>query len=275
MSHAPAAPPAAHGLAVVGGVAAACTGFSCAPLTEPSPYVRPVRLAYTQARTGAAAVPRQWHTIEPLDSVAVLVHHTERRAYLLVRQLRPAVLLAELRRAQQQWRESPQCLPEPTLDLLAAQGAGLTYELCGGLVGDKSGCSLEQVALAEVAEELGYQPPPPPTPSPPSPPSSAHPPCRERLRRLFEFPEAVGAYGARLTVFYAAVCEGDALPGGGGGLAGEGEAIEVVALPDDQAAVRAFIADAAAVKSLDLQHALLLCLASGGAGGEQGGVVAA
>lgn len=228
--------------------------MSAAPLTAPSAFVRPVRITYELLRAGggggepaAPASPptlRTWDTVEPVDSVAVLVEHTGLGAYLLARQLRPPVTLAEARAGG------------GDLAALAAAGVGVTYELCGGMV-DKPGLSLEAVAAAEVEEELGFRVPP------------------TALVRLFDFREAVGVYAARMTVFHAAVDDA-ARVGAGGGLAHEGEAIEVVALPTAPAAVTAFLRDGAVAKSIDLQHALALRLlegaaaARGGAVGERG-----
>lgn len=78
-------------------------------------------------------------------------------------------------------------------------------------------------------------------------------------RRLFSFPESVNLHGGQLTAFAAAVSEADRVSAGGG-LASEGECIDVVPLAADEASVRAFLADDTLQKSVDLQHALLWAL---------------
>lgn len=241
-------------LTVISGAARPVTQMVAVPLTQPSPYVRPVRINYTLGTPGTppsdqnttttdAGLQRTWDLIEPMDSVAILVYHSGLHAFLLARQLRPAVLYSEHKRRQGVAPGPGTSTAPPSerdLAALAAAGAGTTYELCGGLC-DKPGLPLEQVAAEEVEEELGFRVEP------------------DRLRRLFDFPEAVGVFGARLTVFYVSVSDGNRV-GAGGGLAAEGEAIEVVALPARANPVRAFLADASLVKSIDLQHALLLQL---------------
>lgn len=255
-----------------------------APLPSPSRFVAPLRMWFQHASAtdgsgaGAGAAPSQppadadgclpavaalpapprtlaWDLVAPTDSVAVLVYHVDLQAYLAVRQFRPPVLLAEWARRQRR-RSAPAVAagagsssaaeaaapatadgcdaataPMPTdeeLTALAGAGVGFTLELCGGLVDKPAGtASLREIAAAEVAEEMGYAVSP------------------AALVPLFSFPEAVNLTGARLTAFYGAVAERDRC-GPGGGLYGEGEAIEVVALPADPAALRALLRAAAA-----------------------------
>ena len=146
-----------------------------------------------------------WDGVEPTDSVAILLYHKERDAFLLARQFRPPVLYAAWRRTRQRHNgdqverghvvqgqnteappeaapapllplpqmpageggrvptaatvtnPSPSPQPAPSLTSLASgTGGGWTYELCGGLV-DKPGLTSEEVAAAEVEEELGYR----------------------------------------------------------------------------------------------------------------------
>ncbi len=73
-------------------------------------------------------VARAWEVVETHDSVAILLYHKERDAFVLVRQFRAAVYLKN--------RD------------------GYTYELCAGLV-DKPK-PLEEIAREEIMEECGY-----------------------------------------------------------------------------------------------------------------------
>jgi len=90
---------------------------------ENSSFVKTKRMSYTQQ--GRAKV---WDMVEVHDSVAILIYHTEKKAFVLVKQFRPPVFLKN--------------------------DDGFTHELCAGIV-DKE-CSLEQIAKEEVDEECGY-----------------------------------------------------------------------------------------------------------------------
>jgi UDP-sugar diphosphatase len=97
--------------------------FAIAPLTD-NKFIRPVRLTYTQD-----GKPYSWEAVKSHDSVAVLLYHREKQAFLTVKQFRPAVHLHH---------------PAHTF----------TYELCAGLVDKK--LSLEDIAREEIDEECGY-----------------------------------------------------------------------------------------------------------------------
>ncbi|MBN2897030.1 MAG: NUDIX hydrolase [Campylobacterales bacterium] len=94
-----------------------------APLETPQ-YVRPLRIHYRQN-----GQERSWEAVHSFDSVAVLLYHADKQAFLLVKQFRPPVYLSDT-------------------DHL------FTYELCAGIVDKPHG--LEQIALEEIEEECGY-----------------------------------------------------------------------------------------------------------------------
>jgi UDP-sugar diphosphatase len=71
---------------------------------------------------------RDWEIVEAHDSVAILIYHTQKDTFVLVKQFRPAVYLNN--------------------------DNGMTVELCAGIV-DKS-CSLAQIAIEEIEEECGF-----------------------------------------------------------------------------------------------------------------------
>ncbi len=100
--------------------------FHTAPLAK-GQFVRPVRLHYQQNGTS-----RTWEAVQCHDSVAILLYHRDRDAFLLVKQFRPAVYM-----------NHPDHL--------------CTYELCAGLV-DKQ-ATLEQIAREEINEECGFDVP--------------------------------------------------------------------------------------------------------------------
>ncbi|TQV63132.1 MAG: NUDIX domain-containing protein [Sulfurovum sp.] len=72
---------------------------------------------------------REWELVKAHRSVAILIYHRQKDAFILVKQFRPAVY--------------------------NNNGHGVTYELCAGLV-DKD-ISLQQIAQEEIFEECGYQ----------------------------------------------------------------------------------------------------------------------
>jgi len=73
-------------------------------------------------------IKKSWEIVQAHDSVAILIYHREKDAFVLVEQFRPAVYLNN--------------------------DNGLTIELCAGIV-DKN-LSLEQIAKEEIEEECGY-----------------------------------------------------------------------------------------------------------------------
>ncbi|MFO7766833.1 MAG: NUDIX domain-containing protein [Pelovirga sp.] len=100
--------------------------FHITPL-DTGHFVKPVRLHYRQN-----GEPRTWEAVRCHDSVAVLLYHREKDAFLLVKQFRPAVYMNH---------PDHRC----------------TYELCAGLV-DKQ-ATLEQIAREEIDEECGFDVP--------------------------------------------------------------------------------------------------------------------
>ncbi|XP_005112432.1 uridine diphosphate glucose pyrophosphatase NUDT14 [Aplysia californica] len=86
---------------------------------------------------------------------------------------------------------------------------GLTVELCSGIVDRDE--PFEKIAQSEVLEECGYDIP------------------VKSLRRVTSFRNGVTLSGAMVTLFYAEVSDSQRV-GPGGGLAQEGELIQVVEL---------------------------------------------
>lgn len=71
---------------------------------------------------------KSWEIVQAHDSVAILIYHKEKDAFVLVKQFRPAVYLNN--------------------------DDGVTVELCAGIV-DKD-LFLEQIAKEEIEEECGF-----------------------------------------------------------------------------------------------------------------------
>lgn len=91
-------------------------------------YIQPVSIQYTQNGT-----QKTWEAVKSFDSVAILLYHTDKDAFLLVKQFRPAILLNASRDVEEAY----------------------TYELCAGIC-DKDK-SLEETAAEEIDEECGYK----------------------------------------------------------------------------------------------------------------------
>jgi UDP-sugar diphosphatase len=72
---------------------------------------------------------KSWEIVEAHDSVAILIYHREKNAFILVKQFRPAVYLNNQ--------------------------DGMTIELCAGIVDKK--LSLAEIAMEEIEEECGYR----------------------------------------------------------------------------------------------------------------------
>ncbi|MFT5652778.1 MAG: UDP-sugar diphosphatase, partial [Psychromonas sp.] len=96
--------------------------FKLHPLVDPK-FINTSLATYEQN-----GVKKSWEIVKAHDSVAVLIYHKEKQAFVLVKQFRPAVYLNN--------------------------DNGLTIELCAGIV-DKN-LSLEQIAKEEIEEECGY-----------------------------------------------------------------------------------------------------------------------
>ncbi len=96
------------------------------PLENPK-FITPIRIEYMQN-----GKKKSWEAVRSHDSVAVLLYHKEKEAFLLVKQLRVTTLLN-------------------------GEKEGYTYELCAGIVDKK--LPLVQIAAEEIFEECGYSVP--------------------------------------------------------------------------------------------------------------------
>ena len=88
-------------------------------------FIHPVKVTFNQN-----GKDKTWEAVKSHDSVAVLLYHEEKKAFLLVKQFRAPVYLNDKTKTY-------------------------TYELCAGLV-DKD-VSLVQIAKEEIDEECGYE----------------------------------------------------------------------------------------------------------------------
>jgi len=200
------------------------------PLTQASLFVKPQSVFFK-----LDGKKRRWDMVSSHASVAILLYHTTRKAFILVRQFRPAVYATAVRTAAEEEQGTTTVAFPFTLPL----HHGFTFELCAGIVGDKPELSGQQVAHEEILEETGYDI------------------DISNLKKITSFNSAVGISGSRQTIFAAEVDDSMlAVPkdGVGGGLADHGEAIEVVALPVE--GVDKFLMDESLGKSAGLMFAL-------------------
>lgn len=102
------------------------TNFKTQILDE-TKFVHPVKITFEQDGKS-----RSWEAVKSFDSVAILLYHEEKNAFLLVKQFRPPVYLND-------------------------KSKTFTYELCAGLV-DKNK-DLNQIVKEEIDEECGYDVP--------------------------------------------------------------------------------------------------------------------
>jgi UDP-sugar diphosphatase len=96
---------------------------SVSSLQNPT-YIKPILINYT-----LNGVRREWEAVISHDSVSILLYHTDKKAFIIVKQLRAPVLNA-------------------------TKSDGMTYELCAGIVDKKM--SKVEIAKEEVLEECGY-----------------------------------------------------------------------------------------------------------------------
>ena len=99
--------------------------FRLEPLQE-AKFIQTALARYTQN-----GIEKSWEIVEAHDSVAILIYHTDKDVFVLVKQFRPAVYLNDQN--------------------------GETVELCAGIV-DKD-LPLVQIAVEEIEEECGYSVP--------------------------------------------------------------------------------------------------------------------
>jgi len=90
-------------------------------------YVKPILLNYT-----IDGEEKQWEAVITHSSVSILLYHKEKDAFVLVKQLRPAVLNSN------------------KID-------GQMYELCAGIIDKET--SDAQIAKEEILEECGFDVP--------------------------------------------------------------------------------------------------------------------
>jgi len=183
---------------------------------------------------------RRWELLRVHDSVAVMIFNKEIDKLVFVRQFRPAVFVQNYSLKHginlETVVNNELQIPGKSKSLPVTDGEerlGLTMELCAGIVDKKA--STTEIAVAEVYEETGYSV------------------KKEDLIKLKSFKSGVGTAAATQTIFYVEVVNSQRT-GSGGGLASEGESIEVLHLSEEE--TKKMLDDDAVDKPLGLIYAL-------------------
>ncbi|KAJ3659251.1 hypothetical protein Zmor_010952 [Zophobas morio] len=130
---------------------------------------------------------RTWDLLEVHDSVAILLHNTQRDTLVFVKQFRPPVYYGSI----------PEEDRNDVIDVSKyPPELGITLEMCAGLV-DKDK-PLEQIAKEEILEECGYEVP------------------LSSLVKIGSYRSGVGTLGSLQTAYYCAVTDDMKVSQGGG-----------------------------------------------------------
>lgn len=150
---------------------------------EKSNFVKPRSLYFNQEGRR-----RRWDCVKGHDAVVCLCFHKETQSFIFVRQFRPAVYYAELKRNG--WVEGEDLLESCPLE------KGFTYELVAGIM-DKEKSKIETVK-EEILEEAGFDVP------------------LDQIHEAYSYISSVGLVGSRATMFYAFVSDQQKVSEGGG-----------------------------------------------------------
>jgi UDP-sugar diphosphatase len=124
---------------------------------------------------------------------------------------------------------------DSSMKALAKPSAGITYELCAGIVDQN--ISLKTLMKQELLEECGYDVP------------------EKNIQKITSCRASVGSTGSVQTMFFAEVTDDMIVSGAGGGNLHEGEKIEVFYLPLEKS--REFVFDETKEKPSGLLFAFL------------------
>ncbi|XP_050546565.1 uridine diphosphate glucose pyrophosphatase NUDT14-like [Daktulosphaira vitifoliae] len=163
--------------------------------TTESIFIKPFSLLFKQGEKEI-----KWDLMESHDAVFVIIYNRTRNTLVCVKQFRPAVYYKSIPEF-----DRPKEGPIDTVKY--PPSSGLTVEFCAGIV-DKNK-SLEEIAVDEVKEECGYAV------------------KTSDLQKIISCKSGLSITGTNQTFFYTEVTDHMKVSEGGG-LASEGEDIEVV-----------------------------------------------
>lgn len=159
----------------------------------PTIYTAPRSMYYVQN-----GKQRKWDIFAERNGVIIIVYNSTRDVLVLVRQFRASAYLNTIPVNERNDKIDVEKYPAER---------GVTLEFCAGL--EDKNVSTEQVAKEEILEECGYDVP------------------LSRLEKITMFKNLTETTGAKTTLFYCEVTDGDRVSLGGG-CTEEGENIEVV-----------------------------------------------
>lgn len=164
-----------------------------------SQFLKPYRLEFTQNGR-----KRFWDFVKLHESVSIIIYNTTRNVLIFVKQFRPAVYYNCAASAQSVCNEL-----QGEIDWSKVPAScGVTLELCAGILDDPK-LSPKEIAKQEVLEECGYDVP------------------MENLQYIISYRSGIGVSGDKQNMFYCEVTDAMKVSEGGG-LASEGEFIDVV-----------------------------------------------
>lgn len=163
-------------------------------------YIKPRRILYEQD-----GKQKFWDVVKIHDSVAIIIFNVSRHVLIFVKQFRPAVYHAQFKAEDMEGFIDTKKFP-PSM--------AMTIELCAGIV-DKDK-SLEETAQEEVLEECGYSVP------------------LSSIQKVTSYKSGVGESGAHQILYYVEVTD-EMKVTDGGGIASEGEFIDVIEMDMEKA----------------------------------------
>jgi len=182
---------------------------------EKARFVRPFSMRFKMGDR-----QRRWELLQIHDSVAIMMYNQDQKKLVFVRQFRPAVFVKNYAVKHGLDLESivneELRTPGKSRDLSVAEGEeqlGMTMELCAGIIDKKA--SAAEIAVSEVFEETGYCVKP------------------DDLVLVRSYKSGVGTASSKQTIYYVEVTDAQRT-GSGGGLASEGENIEVLHLTEEE-----------------------------------------
>lgn len=136
-----------------------------------SNFIKPFSIEFLQDEK-----KRRWDCIEVHDCVSILLYHTQKNAFLLVKQFRPSLWYYQNKNG------------------FKSDEIGVSYELCSGIM-DKNK-SEKQTAIEEILEETGYK--------------------VTNLARITSSFSALGISASKQSIFFANIDESMKVSQGGG-----------------------------------------------------------
>jgi len=200
-----------------------------------SEFLKPLRIVFTQN-----GQKREWDLAKVHDSVTCVLYNCSRKVLIFVKQFRPSVFFYRALPASCSSTNSIESLLNSCVDwATSSPKLGITLELCTGVV-DDAAVSLAEIMRREVLEECGYKVP------------------LENFSKITSY-RGVGICAEKETMFYAEVTDPMRVSQGGG-LAEEGEFIEVVEMSVEEA--RKLIKNAEVARTSGLLFGVMWFLAN-------------